>query len=634
MSKFRKKGRSKYNAFLYFPVFFCIVFIFTTFKTALGDNSFQILETAVKKGVSVGELSNEELQYLLLSIPENDNIPRLTNVLKGSRPDKYRMRAFHTLALIRPKSFDSIIEFAMKDPALPKGELLAKLARVDRRGFKEQVLKHAKTLLGQNPYHPQAPNICRALSMLKDRKADEALKKYFEALNSDNSFTQDVKKADVVIRALLESRNRMRSEKVCGELMEKLGNIKNIKSLFDVGVMLCAYGKERDGREVLESLNRAINRKRFDKYTFYKKVYKKYDKNLGLCMMRISLENEDITVEVKKDFMEILAAEKYPGVREFMINLMDEEGPGFERAALILAVYYRDRRVRKHVMLQFPEEGYWTEAKKAQRRDLAKAYLVLSEKRDELFYKQLTEDDSLIKKAYGCEGLKYINARGKKREMKSLFRNMKWSNQRQNAVSFQAARALFRFGVRHYLVNMLKTAKIPWKVKAEGFAAMGETGDEDDLEIYKHIFDELPPQLYDAYLDSLARIARQKTVPLMARQKGRQEEPLRDCRLLMKKALNHRDVNFRRKAAGRIEEYVYHWQSVPLLKDCIQSEDSVQKYSGIIAFRNVTDHTTARKARKAMYRCFTDPDFKVKTATAAVHTLLELRIRGYIDREF
>ena len=253
----------------------------------------------------------------------------------------------------------------------------------------------------------------------------------------------------------------------------------------------------------------------------------------------------------------------------------------------------------------------------------------MSDKRSVGFFKRMLGDVNRLKRAYACEGLRFQNARGTKPELISLFRNIKYDNPLEQAVAFQCARALFRFGKKQYFNKLMDEKSIPMKNRQLGLASIGDTGDKEDIELLKQIPEKLQPELYDSYMYALVRIARQETDPLMAENRGVQAEPLRDSRLLMKQILEHPDVNFRRKAAGYIEFFTYHWQSVPLLKDCVQSDDSDVKIQGILSFRNATDNITAGKAQDAMRRCLTDPDFRVKTATAAVLSILENRKRGY-----
>lgn len=622
----------KRKFFLFMVLLFFIFGIIVT-PTFAGpyNESFKILKKAVKKRIDLGhKMTRDDLKYQLLSMKVKENIPYLVKTIRSDGKAHFRTRAFFTLALLGPDEHEDTLKYALSDKRLNPGELCIRLARANKRKYEGLIRDTFGRLRKDEPYSLPIIGVVEALAMLNTRSARDDLKAYFRQVYDDPDLLRQKSRRWVANNALYDARNVLKGENLCRKLLRKLMSVKNPRTSVPAACTLYCYRRESESRKFFKINNDKIKiTDFFNKYEYFLKVYKCMDKEFGEYLLKLGIKSKDIDPDMKIRFLEVLSKEHDTEAREWLKDMYRNREKNFEKALWFLAIYYNDKWITDKITKLYKEKPYWTPEKAKERAFLAQAYLVVSTKRSVGLFKRMLSDVSLLKKAYGCEGLRYQNARGTKAELKSLFAKMDYSNLRHNAISFQCARAMFRFGKRHYIVKLLKAKEIPVRMKQLGLSSLGDTGDKEDIELLKHILDKIPPSLYDSYLYALVGIGCEKTFPLIAGNQGGSEEPLRDSRLLMKEVLKHPDKDFRRKAAGYIEFFTYHWQAVPLLKDCVQSRDSDVKIQGILSFRNVKDPTTIGKAMGTMRRCFTDGDFRVKTAVSAVYGRLENRKRGW-----
>ena len=613
---------------------FLFSLLFFVSKPAYAGNykeSYRILKQAYGENVTCGhKMKKDDVKYQLLSMKVKENFPFLAEVIKSTDKPRFRTRAFYTLAMMAPEEHRETIKNALNDKKLDRGELLILLAKANKREYKDLILEKSGELMEKEPYSITTAKAVEALAVMGGREAKEKLRAYFQKALDDAELTNTELKMWAVNDALYNCRDFMKYENVCRNLLRKLMAVDNTFISVPAACTLYDYGRENESRKFFKLNGEKLKEKAgFDMFDYYVKVYQRMDKDLGNFLIKNAVKNGEISPDLKIKLLKVLAKQHDSDAQEWLKDMYRNKEKNFEEALWLLAAYYNDKWIRDKVTELYKDDIYWTPAGAKRRAFLAKAYLVMSDKRSVGFFKKMLSDVNQLKKAYACEGLRFQNARGTKPELISLIRNMDFHNPFHQMIGFQCSRVLFRFGKRHFIVQILKSNKIPMKRKQLGLASIGDTGDKEDLELLKHIQEEISPDLYDSYMYALVRIARQETFPLVAETRGVRDEPLRDSRLLMKKILEDSDVKFRRKAAGYIEFFVYHWQSVTLLKDCVQSDDSEVKIQGILSFRNAKDSTTIGKAKSAMKRCFTDPDFKVKAATAYVYSILENRQKNY-----
>lgn len=632
MKKNRKSLISLY--FTHTVKFMLWSFIFLTFiKPAYANDyneSYKILKQAVQENTDLGyKMNKEKLHLQLLSMKVKDNIPFLVETLNSSNKPEFRYRAFFTLALMGPdEHFDSIRK-AMDDPKLNAGELCYLLAKANPGKYKSYILEEFNKLLGKQRYSLSVSRAVEGLVLMGGADVKKILMEYYRFALEDPSLTTKNTHMMVVNDALYNTKKLLKYENTCRDLLRKLMQVKYTPVSIPAACTLHDYGSESESRKFFIINGKTLEASRdFDRYHYYIQVLHRMNRDFGTFLLKNAIKNENITPAIKIRLMAELAKLHDKEAQEWLKDMFRDKEENFEEALWLLAVYYNEKWIMDKIPKLYEEDFYWTPAGAKKRSFLARAYLVMSDKRSVGFFKRMLTDVNRLKRVYACEGLRFQNARGTKPELISLFRNIKYEDPMEQAVAFQCARALFRFGRKDFFDKLMEVKSIPMKNRQLALASIGDTGDKEDIELLKHIREKLQPELYDSYMYALIRIARQETDPLMAENRGVKEEPLRDSRLLMKQVLDHPDINFRRKGAGYIEFFTYHWQSVPLLKDCVQSNDSETKIQGILSFRNVTDNITAGKAQDAMRRCLTDPDFRVKTATAAVLSILENRKRG------
>ncbi|MCD4785131.1 MAG: hypothetical protein K8T10_15050 [Candidatus Eremiobacteraeota bacterium] len=623
----------KKKNFLFIVLLFFIsrIIISPAFAGSPYNESFKILKKAVEKKIDLGhKMTRDDLKYQLLSMKVKENIPYLVKTIRSDEKAYFRTRAFYTLALIGPDEHENTLKFALSDKRLNPGDLCIRLARANKRKYAGLIRDTFRRLKKDEPYSLPIIGVVESLAMLNTRSARDELKAYFQQVYDDPQLLHQKSRRWIVNNALYDARNVLKGENLCRKLLRKLMSVNSPRTSVPAACTLYCYRRESEARKFFKINNDKIKiTDFFDKYDYFLKVYEHIDREFGEYLLKLGIKSKDINPDMKIRFLEVLAKEHDTEAQEWLKEMYKNREKNFEKALWLLAIYYNDKWITDKITKLYKEDPYWTPAKAKERAFLAQAYLVVSTKRSVGLFKRMLTDVNLLKKAYGCEGLRYQNARGTKAELKSLFAKMDYSNLRHNAVSFQCARGMFRFGKRHYIVKLLKAKEIPVKMKQLGLASLGDTGDKEDIELLKHILDKIPPSLYDSYLYALVGIGCEKTFLLTAENQGGSEEPLRDARFLMKEVLKHSDMNFRRKAAGYIEFFTYHWQAIPLLKDCVQSRDPDIKIQGILSFRNVKDPTTIGNAMSAMRRCFTDGDFRVKTAVSAVYGRLENRKRGW-----
>lgn len=610
-------------------VFLILTFIAPAYANDYNE-SYKILKQAVQDKTDLGyKMNQDKLHLQLLSMKVKDNIPFLVETLNTSNNPDYRYRAFFTLALMGPdEHFDSITK-ALNDPKLDSGELCFLLAKANKGKYKSLIIDKFNEMVRKQRYSLSVSKAIEGLAAMGEGDVKGPLMDYYKFALEDPSLTTKTTWMMVVNDALYNTKDLLKYENTCRDLLRRLMQVKDPAVSIPAACTLYDYGSESESRKFF-----IINAKTFEtsqdfnRYNYYEQVLHRMNPDLGTFLLKNAIKNENITPATKIKLMGELAKLHDKEAQEWLKEMFRDKEENFEEALWLLAIYYNEKWIRDKIPKLYEEDIYWTPAGAKRRSFLARAYLVMSDKRSVGFFKRMLVDVNRLKRAYACEGLRFQNARGTKPELISLFRNIKYENPLEQAVAFQCARALFRFGKKQYFNKLMDEKSIPMKNRQMGLASIGDTGDKEDIELLKQIPEKLQPELYDSYMYALVRIARQETDPLMAENRGVQAEPLRDSRLLMKQILEHPDANFRRKAAGYIEFFTYHWQSVPLLKDCVQSGDSDVKIQGILSFRNVTDNITAGKAQDAMRRCLTDPDFRVKTATAAVLSILENRKRG------
>jgi len=585
----------------------------------------------VESGTDLGhKMTPQDLKYQLLSIKVEENIPLLIKTIKSDEDQLFRSRAFFTLARFGLNEHTGTLKAALSDRKPDAGRLCLYLARANPRKYKDLVLETFTGLKNRQLYSSTISTTVEALALIGGRKAKKALKDYFRQVSEDPDLTTSEDRMFFLNRALYNARAIMKRERICRDLLRVLMKAENPAISIPAARSLYHYNFKTEVRKFFKRKIKdpSLNSSGFDAYGYFLKAYKEMNPELGEFLLKLGAKSKHIPPRMKIRFLETLAKKHDGETQEWLKEMYKNREKNFEEALWILAVYYNDKWIRDKIPKLYKDDVYWTPAGAKRRSFLARAYLVMSNKRSVGFFKRMLSDVNLLKKAYACEGLRFTNARGTKRELKSLFVNQDYSNPRHNAISFQCARALFRFGVRHYVIKLLRVDEIPTRMKQLGLASIGDTGDEQDIELLKHILNKIPPELYDSYMYALVRIARNETDPLMAANQGARDEPPRDSRLLMKEVLKHSDMNFRRKAAGYIEFFTYHWQSIPLLKDCVQSNDPEVKIQGILSFKNTREKSTLGKAKHEITRCFTDPDFRVRTAAAAVFCILENRLKN------
>lgn len=620
------------SAVLKFTMLILLVFAFVSPSFANDYNeSYKILKQAVQDKTDLGyKMNKDKLQLQLLSMKVKDNIPYLVETLNTSGNPDYRYRAFFTLALMGPDEHFESMKKAMSDPKLDPGELCFLLAKANKGKYKDVILEKFNELVKKQRYSLSVSRTIEGMASMGGGDVKEPLMNYYKFALEDPSLTTKTTWMIVVNDALYNTKDMLKYENTCRDLLRRLMQVKDPAVCIPAACTLYDYGSESEARKFFIINAKTLETsKDFNRYYYYEQVLHRMNPDLGTFLLKNAIKNENITPATKIMLMSELAKLHDKEAQEWLKEMFRDKEENFEEALWLLAIYYNEKWIMDKIPKLYEEDIYWTPAGAKRRSFLARAYLVMSDKRSVGFFKRMLGDVNRLKRAYACEGLRFQNARGTKPELISLFRNIKYENPLEQAVAFQCARALFRFGKKQYFNKLMEEKSIPMKNRQLGLASIGDTGDKEDIELLKQIPEKLQPELYDSYMYALVRIARQETDPLMAENRGVQAEPLRDSRLLMKQILEHPDSNFRRKAAGYIEFFTYHWQSVPLLKDCVQADDSDVKIQGILSFRNVTDNITAGKAQDAMRRCLTDPDFRVKTAAAAVLSILENRKRGY-----
>jgi len=619
----------------FFPLMILLFFVFGILVAPAYsgpyEESYKILKSAVKKKIDLGhKMTRNDLKYQLLSTKVKDNIPYLVTTIRSDENPRFRTRAFYTLALLSPDEHEDTLKYALSDRRLNAGDLCLCLAKANPRKYEGLIRDTFKRLRKDEPYSLPITKVVEALVLLNNRGARNDLMSYFQQIYDDPQLLHQKSRIWMANIALYDARNVLKGENLCRKLLRKLMSVNDPHSSIPAACTLYCYRRESEARKFFKINNDKIrSTKFFNKYDYFLKVYKYMDRDFGEYLLKLGIKSKDIDPDMKIRFLEALAKQHDREAQEWLKEMYKNREKNFEKALWLLAIYYNDKWITDKITKLYKQHQYWTPAKAKERSYLAQAYLVVSTKRSVGFFKRMLSDVNLLKKAYACEGLRYQNARGTKPEMKSLFAKMDYSNLKHNAISFQCARAMFRFGKRHYIVKLIKAKEIPVKMKQLGLASLGDTGDKEDIELLKHILDKIPPALYDSYLYALVGIGCEKSFLMMAENQGESKEPLRDARLLMKEVLQHSDIKFQRKAAGYIEFFTYHWQAIPLLKDCVQSNDPDVKIQGILSFRDVKDTTTIGKAMGVMRRCFTDSDFRVKTAVAAVYGKLENRKRGW-----
>lgn len=611
-----------------------LVFLITTFffisivsADASYTRAYEILKEAVEQKNDLGaRMTASDIHYVLLSVKEEGNIPYLLETLNSDNSKSDKERAFLTLAEIGSSEYEDVLKEYINQNINEQGRLCILLSQANPRVYGGIVQEIFTSKMEQDTLSPDIPDVIKALSILGDKDSGSLIQDFFGKVSMDPESEKLLITSSDLILSLSNAGDVIRRDKFSLELLRSLLNNSDMEIASSAACILYSLGSKREAErfltgDVLKDTNK------FNRHDTFLKIYNEIDAELGLNLLRTAVKEEGLSPLNKIKFLEILASHHDSQAREHLKNIFRNNEENKEKALWLLAVYYNDDWVRDKVFNLYKEDIYWTKEYDQQRAYLAQAYLITANKRSEIFFKRMLSDVNLTKKAYGCEGLRKINARGAKPELKSLFAKMDYTNPQHNPVSFQCARAKFRFGKRHYIKKLVETDKIPIAVKQWGLASLGDSGDEDDIEILKYLLDRIPPELYNAYLYALTRIGRQESFLLKASNKGERQEPLRDTRLLMKEVLHHKDVNFRRMAAEHIELFNYHWQSVPLLMDCVQSSDSQVKIEGILSFRNAEESITVNKAKAGMRRCLTDPDFNVRTAAAAVFIILENRSR-------
>lgn len=619
-----KKGLSV-SLFFAFLFLFCAI----SFAYAVSDykESYKILKEAHGKGVDLGpEMNREKIKMVLLSAREKDNIPFLLKTLKSDPSTTARTRAFITLVQIGSDEYDNELRLALDDKKLKSGLLLVEMAKADARKYRNIILEQYGKIKADRPLSQDFVEAVEALSLINNRKTKEELTGYFKQALADPDLVKNHLKALVAIKSLYRARDVFKYDNTCRDLLRKFMDSGEPSLAVPAACVLYFYDRPSEVRKYFKINNPNFPAGGgFDKYDYYFVINDKTSRDLGRYLLKQGIKSKDISPDMKIKYLEFLAKEQDGEARDVLIDMAKNREKHFEKALWILAVYYNDPWVKDKLPKLFKDHSYWTPEKQKEREYLLQAYLVTSDKRSVELFKRWLSDVSLLKKEYACQGLRHVNARGTKPEMKSLFSKMDYKNPSHQPVSFHCARAMNRFGVRHYIKKLLKSGDYPNPAFKRGLESLAVFGDQDDLEMLKYMRDKLPPELYDPYLKALTQIAGQQTVVLTAAGQGKQDEPLRDSRLLMKDIFKNGDPEFKRKAAGYIEPFTYHWQSIILLKDCVQSKDSRMKINGILAFRNATDPTTIDKALHVISRCLTDSDFKVKTATATVYVLLKNR---------
>ncbi len=394
------------------------------------DESYKILKQAVQDKTDLGyKMSKDKLQLQLLSMKVKDNIPYLVETLNTSDNADFRYRAFYTLALMGPDEHLDSIKKSLNDSKLDPGELCFLLAKANKGKYKSVILEKYNELVLKHRYSISVSKAIEGLVIMGGGDVKELLMNYYKFALEDPSLTTKITWMIVVNDALYNTKDFLKYENTCRDLLRRLMRVKDPAVCIPAACTLYDYGSESEARKFF-----IINAKTletsgdFNRYYYYEQVLQRMNRDLGTFLLKNAIKNENITPATKIKLMTELAKIHDKEAQEWLKEMFRDKEENFEEALWLLAIYYNEKWIKDKIPKLYEEDIYWTPAGAKKRSFLARAYLVMSDKRSVGFFKRMLGDVNRLKRAYACEGLRYQNARGTKPELISLFRNIKYEN--------------------------------------------------------------------------------------------------------------------------------------------------------------------------------------------------------------
>ena len=309
------------------------------------NESYKILKQAVQEKTDLGyKMNREKLHLQLLSMKVKDNIPYLVETLNSSEKPEYRYRAFFTLALMGPDEHFDSIKKAMNDPKLDAGELCFLLAKANKGKYKSVILDKFSDLVRKQRYSLSVSKAIEGLATMGGGDVKEPLMNYYKFALEDPSLTTKTTWMMVVNDALYNTREKLKYENTCRDLLRRLMQVKDPAVNIPAACTLYDYGSESEARKFFINNAKTLETSQdFNRYNYYQQVLHRMNADLGIFLLKNAIKNEKISPATKIKLMTELAKLHDKEAQEWLKEMFRDKEENFEEALWLLAVYYNEK---------------------------------------------------------------------------------------------------------------------------------------------------------------------------------------------------------------------------------------------------------------------------------------------------